>query len=101
MKTSSAVLALDFTDPAILAARKVREVLDQAEGLDRPHLLGIMTQCYGSTAADGRWSLRDAYDVLELAQVLYLTTADLPDHAAHPHDRMPTRQQYRKSKRDP
>jgi hypothetical protein len=36
-----------------------------------------MEQAHGTSSADGRWSLR-RYDVLELAQVLYLATADLP-----------------------
>src|SRR3546814_3218955 len=41
-----------------------------------------METAYGSTAADGHWSLRDAYDVLELAQVLHLAKLDLPQEPA-------------------
>src|SRR3546814_15673330 len=50
--------------------------------MDRPGLLRAMESSYGSTAADGHWSLRDAYDVLELAQVLHLAKLDLPQEPA-------------------
>jgi hypothetical protein len=36
-----------------------------------------MKQAYGVSSADGRWSLRDDYDMLELAEVMYLAKADL------------------------
>ncbi|MGE0775849.1 MAG: hypothetical protein AB7G25_05720 [Sphingomonadaceae bacterium] len=50
--------------------------------MDRPGLLRAMETAYGSIAADGHWSLRNAYDVLELAQVLHLATLDLPQEPA-------------------
>jgi predicted RNA methylase len=78
MRNSAADLELDFTEPSTTAAKAVCAVLQQGKGLDRPALLWAMETAYGTTAADGGWSLRDAYDVLELAQVLYLTTAALP-----------------------
>ncbi|MEO5599084.1 MAG: strawberry notch family protein [Novosphingobium sp.] len=78
MKTSSAALELDFTDPAILAARAIRAALDQSGRLDRTGLIRIMTQCHGSGAADGRWSLRDAYDALECGEVLHIAGTALP-----------------------
>lgn len=78
MRTSAAALELDFTEPSITAAKAVCAVLQQGKGIDRPALLWAMEAAYGSSAADGGWSVRDAYDVLELAQVLYLTAADLP-----------------------
>src|SRR3546814_11795417 len=40
-----------------------------------------MTSAFGGSSADGLWSLRDAYDVLELAQVLHLKNATLPADA--------------------
>ena len=76
--SSTAALALDFTDPAILAARAIRDAIEQHGRLDRAGLIAIMTQSYGATAADGRWSLRDAYDALESGEVLYLADTALP-----------------------
>src|SRR3546814_3097629 len=77
MRTSAAALELDFTEPSITAANAVYAELRKGDGVDRPGLLRAMETAYGSTAADGHWSLRDAYDVLELAQVLHLATLDL------------------------
>lgn len=82
MRTSAAALELDFTEPFITAAKAIAAVLRQGDGLDRPGLLRTMETVYGSTAADGHWSLRDAYDVLELAQVLHLATLHLPQESA-------------------
>ncbi|KZC77458.1 methylase [Sphingobium yanoikuyae] len=79
MRTSSAALELDFTEPSITAAQAVCAVLRQGKGIDRPALLRAMETAYGTTAAEGQWSLRDAYDSLELAQVLHLAGAALPD----------------------
>jgi predicted RNA methylase len=78
MRTSAAALELDFTEPSITAAKAVCAILHQGKGIDRPALLWAMETAYGASAADGAWSLRDAYDMLELAQVFYLNTADLP-----------------------
>lgn len=82
MRTSAAALELDFTEPSITAAKAIHAVLHQGGGLDRHGLLRTMETAYGSTAADGHWSLRDAYDVLELGQVLHLATLDLPQEPA-------------------
>ena len=82
MRTSAAALELDFTEPSITAAKAICAVLRQGDGLDRPGLVRTMETAYGSTAADGHWSLRDAYDVLELGQVLHLATLDLPQEPA-------------------
>lgn len=82
MHTSAAALELDFTEPSITAAKAVGCVLRKGDGMDRHGLLRAMQTAYGSTAADGHWSLRDAYDVLELAQVLHLATLDLPQEPA-------------------
>lgn len=82
MRTSAAALELDFTEPSITAAKAICAVLRHGDGMDRPGLLRAMESSYGSTAADGHWSLRDAYDVLELAQVLHLAKLDLPQEPA-------------------
>ena len=78
MRTSAAAIELDFTEPSITAAKAVCALLREGKGLDRPALLRTMETAYYMSAADGGWSLRDAYDVLELAQVLYLIAVDLP-----------------------
>ena len=78
MRTSASALELDFTEPSITAARAVADTIARNGSLTRETLLWVMETAYGSSSADGRWSLRDAYDMLELAQVLYLERADLP-----------------------
>ena len=78
MRTSASALELDFTEPSITAARAVADTIARNGSLTRETLLWAMETAYGCSSADGRWSLRDAYDMLELAQVLYLEGADLP-----------------------
>ena len=78
MRTSAAALELDFTEPSITAAKAVACSIAQNGSLQRETLLWVMEQAYGGSSADGRWSLRDAYDMLELAEVMYLAKADLP-----------------------
>jgi hypothetical protein len=78
MRTSAAALELDFTEPSITAAKAVADTSARNGSLQRSTLLWVMEQAYGASSADGRWSLRDAYDMLELAEVMYLAKADLP-----------------------
>ena len=78
MRTSAAALELDFTEPSITAAKAVAAAIARNSSLQRDTLLWVMEQAYGASSADGRWSLRDAYDMLELAQVFHLETAVLP-----------------------
>src|ERR1700712_4869657 len=77
MRTSAAALELNLTEPSITAAIAVCSVLKKHSAINRADLLWAMETAYGSTAAEGRWSLRDAYDVLEVAQVMFLRDADL------------------------
>ena len=78
MRTSAAALELDFTEPSITAAKAVADTIARNGSLQRSTLMWIMEQAYGASSADGRWSLRDAFDMLELAEVMYLAKADLP-----------------------
>ena len=78
MRTSAAALELDFTEPSITAAKAVACAITQNGSLQRDTLLWVMEQAYGASSADGRWSLRDAYDMLELAEVMHLEKAILP-----------------------
>ncbi len=78
MRTSVAALELDFTEPSITAAKAVAHTIARNGTLQRDTLLWIMEQAYGGSSAEGRWSIRDTYDMLELAEVMHLATADLP-----------------------
>lgn len=78
MRTSASALELDFTEPSITAAKAVADTIAKQGSLKRDTLLWVMEQAYGGSSADGRWSLRDAYDMLELAQVMHFASADLP-----------------------
>lgn len=78
MRTSAAAVELDFTEPSITAAKAVACAIAQNGSLQRDTLLWVMEQAYGGSSADGRWSLRDAYDMLELAEVMHLEIAELP-----------------------
>ena len=82
MRTSPAALELDFSEPSITAAKAVAEVIARNGSLQRETLLWVMEQAHGGTSADGRWSLRDAYDILELAQVFHFASAALPSEPA-------------------
>jgi len=75
---ATAAPELDFTGPSITAAKTVCTLLGREKAIDRQALLRVMETAHGSSAADGEWSLRDAYDVLELAQVLHIAEARLP-----------------------
>ena len=79
MGTAAAALELDFTQPSITAARAIAGLIGQTSAVSRDALLTSMQQAYGGSSADGLWSLRDAYDVLELAQVLHLEHTELPN----------------------
>ena len=78
MRTLAAALELDFTEPSITAAKAVADTIAGQGLLKRDTLLRVMEQAYGCSSADGRWSLRDVYDMLELAQVMHFASADLP-----------------------
>lgn len=82
MRISAAALELDFTEPSITAARAVADTIARNESLQRDTLLWVMEQAYGGSSADGRWSLRVAYETLELAEVMHLAKADCRPHRA-------------------
>ncbi len=86
MRTSAAALELDFTEPSITAAKAVADTLARNGSLQRDTLLWVMEQAYGGSSADGRWSLRDAYDMLELAQVSRLSIGRIGQQQRHCQD---------------
>jgi hypothetical protein len=68
-------------------ATSVAEVLSRVGTISRQHLARLMREAFGGTDASGAWSMRDAYDALEAAQVLHLrdgatSPLGLSDHRA-------------------
>src|ERR1700754_4274962 len=74
----TAALQLDFTSPSVTAGRTIAALLAQDRSVDRATLLAAMERAYGASSVDGAWSIREAYDALELAEVLHLADAALP-----------------------
>lgn len=83
--------ALDFDSDALrdphawkagrlmAVARSLRDRLAKGQGISRRALATSMTQQFGATDAAGAWTMRDAYDALELAQVLTLLDRPGPE----------------------
>jgi predicted RNA methylase len=57
-------------------ARSLADRLARGLGISRQHLRTLMQHRFGGSDAWGDWSMRDAYDALELAQVLALLDPD-------------------------
>jgi hypothetical protein len=70
----------DRNEPQVLsAAGEVQRLIAAGETVSRAHLNRVLNRQFGESDADGRWSVRDAHAVLELAQVLWLRdSAGLP-----------------------
>jgi predicted RNA methylase len=81
MATQPLALTLPLDDPARTAAQGIADRLSEGRSVARNDLLAGMTSAFGGSSADGSWSLRDAYDVLELAQILHLKNTTLPADA--------------------
>lgn len=81
MATQPLALTLPRDDPARTAAQGIADRLSEGRPIARNDLLAEMASAFGGSSADGLWSLRDAYDMLELAQVLHLKNARLPADA--------------------
>ncbi len=63
-------------EPLVLsAARKLAVRLGACQIVTRSVLNAIMSEQFGGSDAEGRWSVRDAHAALELAQVLFLNQA--------------------------
>ena len=71
-------LAIEGSNPDKLysVARNVADALVHAGGITRQYLTGEMMAAFGASDADGAWSMRDAYDALETAQVLLIGRED-------------------------
>lgn len=58
--------------PHVAVALSIRERLLQGEPVDRPVLRSLFETCTGGSDADGAWSLRQAFDAVELAEAMLL-----------------------------
>ena len=54
-------------------SRLLSEHVQRGEPIDRATLSRLMEEAFGGSDADGAWSMRNAYDALETAQVLLLS----------------------------
>ncbi|MFX5522334.1 hypothetical protein ABTD78_23990, partial [Acinetobacter baumannii] len=57
-------------------ARIVVDTLAHSGTVTRQFLTRLMAEAFGASDANGAWSMRDAYDALETAQVLLLGRDD-------------------------
>ena len=57
-------------------ARVVADTLARSNGITRQFLARQMVEAFGASDADGVWSMRDAYDALETAQVMLVGRDD-------------------------
>jgi hypothetical protein len=64
-------------DPVVTVAIRLAEMLRDAVPIDSRLLRGLFVDATGRSDAAAGWSMRDAYDALELAQVLHLSDPDL------------------------
>ncbi|MBJ7442595.1 MAG: methylase, partial [Sphingopyxis sp.] len=67
-------------------ARSLAHLLRNGGMINRQSLKRTMTQAFGEDDAAGAWSMRDAYDALETAQVLHLADPQSPLLAGTPDD---------------
>jgi hypothetical protein len=73
MQLEDAVSGRNPCDPVIEAAREIAQRLASGQATGREMLRGLMTAVTGRSDAEGGWTMREAYDALELGQVLFLT----------------------------
>lgn len=63
-------------DKLLSVARRLADTLARSDSVTRAMLKREMVAAFGASDADGTWSMRDAYDALETAQVLLLGRGD-------------------------
>jgi hypothetical protein len=64
--------------PHVAVARRLEEDFRAGQRVDRARLRSLFETATGRTDATGAWSMRQAYDALELAQTFYLLDPDCP-----------------------
>ncbi|WP_375383190.1 strawberry notch-like NTP hydrolase domain-containing protein [uncultured Sphingomonas sp.] len=60
------------------AARSIATLLASGASITRKDLNAAMTAAHGASDADGRWTQRDSFELLEHATALYLVSTGLP-----------------------
>lgn len=84
---TAAALRLEApADPVLLVARRLCDFLRAGEPIDARLLRDLLASTTGRSAADGGWSMRHAYDALELAQVLWAGSAGAGMDLSSPSD---------------
>ncbi|MBX3562646.1 MAG: strawberry notch family protein [Sphingomonas sp.] len=68
----------------VAVAHRIRELFRLGEPVERDRLRRLFEAETGASDASGRWSMRRAYDALELAQTLFLLEPDCPLLAGGP-----------------
>jgi hypothetical protein len=77
MSTSPALALSIPAEPLVLtAARELAARLQSCQIVSRKVLNAVMSEQFGGSDADGRWSVRDAHAALELAQVIFLNETE-------------------------
>ena len=71
-------------DPIIQAAGQLAGMLAADRPIRREMLRELMSAAAGRSDVDGGWALRDAYDAVELAQVLFVTGPSSPIDDSEP-----------------
>ena len=84
MLSSAPVLLLPPpSEPLVLlVARNIAASMASGDSITRRQLHTLLTNHFGGTDAEGRWSVRDAHLALELAQAEYLHASARIDLAA-------------------
>ncbi|MFM2278141.1 MAG: hypothetical protein RLZZ444_372 [Pseudomonadota bacterium] len=84
MLSSAPVLLLPppSEPPVLLVARNIATSMPFGEPITRRQVHTLLTNHFGGTDAEGRWSVRDAHLALELAQAEYLHASARIDLAA-------------------
>lgn len=73
-------------DKLLSIARVLADMLTRSYPVSRRNLSQLMAETFGESDADGAWSMRDAYDAFETAQVLLLRHKDRESrHGDDPH----------------
>jgi hypothetical protein len=77
MSTSPALALSIPAEPLVLtAAGELAARLQSCQIVSRKVLNAVMSEQFGGSDADGRWSVRDAHAALELAQVIFLNETE-------------------------
>jgi predicted RNA methylase len=76
MQHAIALSSATGPDPVLVTAHLLVPMLASGDPIQRETLRDLMSQVTRQSDADGCWTMRDAYDALELAQVLFVTGPD-------------------------